>query len=318
MKKYIITLIGVCNIYFAISQTNNYINYYLKVHSADYYPNLYKEQKNRFLIADSIYNDAFKMVAFVHPNDYFAAAINACKMDSLEKAKNYLICTIETGFPINEVKNFKGIKPLKKSKYWSEYKKEYKKGRKVYAEKVDKKLRNRINLMYENDQKFRNTNSAKKFKKQLILDSLNLIGIVNLQKEYGKIPGIKELGFEGMMLLYIIFRHVNEIYTINTLGPQIIEQSKNGDFYPRMGPGIIDYKLFTQVKNKGSYMTRQKYGTQIMRTPKTHTSVIIPVYNFEGIDSLRRTVGLGPIIETTSAIYDEDLVKKECGNSFEF
>jgi hypothetical protein len=312
MKKIAVLLYIIIFCFDAYSQ-EDFISYYLKINEATNF-----SKQKRFIKADSIYDIAFSTVRIGHPEDYIKGAINACKMDSLNLSKNYLIKTISLGFPIKEVKSIKSLTPLVKSKYWREYKRVYRAKRKEYERNVNKELADRINTMYKNDQKYRGRMLFVNMEKQKVLDSLNLIEIKKMQTEYGKIPGIKEIGYEGMMLLYITFRHVEEDYSINVLGPQIIEQSKNGDFPPYMGPGIIDYKALMQVSSRQYYMTCQIYGTQIMTTPKSKTRVIIPVRDYMNINILRQSVGLGVLGDNTSAIYNEDIIKEECGNAFEF
>lgn len=304
------------------AQSENYIDYYLKlIEISDFRKQCIanKDTVDLYNRIDSIYQVAFNMVSYAHPENYISAAINACKMDSLGKSKDYLLKAALCGYPLSEMKFHKALKPLMKSNYWKEFKKEYNVQRNKYIATLDKKLVTRINNMYLLDQKYRQYSNRKwqKYKyKQREIDSLNLLEIQKMQQEYGKIPGIKEVGYEGMMLLCTMFRHVETNYTIDTLGPQIIKQSRNGDYLPHMGPGIMDYKYMNQVEGKGKHMTKQKYGTQYLRTSKTKTLVIIPVQDIKNVNKLRKEVGLYPLDET-KLLQDEDLVRKEC-DYFEF
>ncbi len=276
-------------------------------------------KQNRYKKSDSLYTLAINTVSLPHPHDFIGASLSACKIGELEKAKKYLFRLTETGYSVKMFKKHKStFKPYIKGKAWRNLLKQYQKNYKVYYDNLNKDLVATINEMYENDQKYRGWNYSKKIDDINRIDSENLAKIKLMQKQYGKIPGIREVGYDGMMLLYIIFRHVDDSYTLDTLGQQIIEQSKHGDFLPYMGPAIIDYKAFMQVSSKKYHMTCQIYGTQIMRTPKTKTSVIIPVKDYENINALRRSVGLGKLHVSDTIIYDEHLVKEECGEAFEF
>jgi len=313
MKKLTILLSALLfslNIY----SQGDYISYYLKINEANKF---YKQ--NLFFKSDSIFDISFSSVMIIHPVDYIKAAVNACKIDSLNKVKKYLLIAASAGYPLNEIAKHKSsLIPFFNSQYWKEFKNDYKKVRERYETRLNLELGSCINNMYENDQKYRGWSYSKNLGKQNLFDSLNLVEIKKMQMQYGKIPGINELGYEGMMLLYIIFRHVNDRYSIDTLGPQIISQSKNGDFPPYMGPGIIDYKALMQVSSKQFYMTCQTYGTQIMTTPKTRTRVIIPVKDIESVNILREGVGLEKMEDYTTTIYNENLVREECGEMFEF
>ena len=291
----------------------NYIPYYHKVNEAD---NLNK--LHLYAQADSIYALAFNMVSVNHPDNLVDAAANACSLDSLQKAYTYLIEAATTGYPLRQIRKKESLKPFIKSDYWRKCKKEYKKELAAYKSSLDMDLVKRINDIYKDDQKYRGRILFQNMEKQKKLDAHNLDKIKALQNEYGKIPGIKEVGYGGMMLLYVTFRHVEDKYAMDTLGPQLISQSKHGDFYPRMGPAVIDYKAFMQVSSKQHYMTCQIYGTQVIISPNTRTRVIIPVEDIESIDNIRRSLGLAKLGSDTKAVYDEKLIKEECGKSFEF
>jgi len=306
--KTFITLFLSLLLNYGFAQNNNYVPYYLKINQANL-----SSHNGKYYIADSIYNIAFKMVEFAHPKDYISSAINACKMDSLQLAKKYIIKTILSDFPIKEIKNKKKLKPFIKSKYWKEYKKRYK----DYTFNIfNDSIRLIINTIYEDDQKYRGNNYLENIENQNKLDSLNLLKIKNIQKTYGKIPGIREVGYQGMMLLYIIFRHVNYNYVVNYLGPQIIKQSKQGDFYAEMGSGIIDYKSIMQVSSNKYRMTYQIYGTQIMVLKGKR--IIVPVKNFNEMNILRKNIGLTPINDDYRIEYNEEYVRSQSDGKFEF
>lgn len=311
MKKIILLFITFS--YILLYSQEDYISYYLKIDQAKIQSN-----QKEYILADSIFNVAFKMVSTIHPDDYVDAAKNSLKMNHLDYVKKYLLIAASSGYPLKEITNKKIFKTFLKSSYGKLYKKEHKKAEDAFFQTLNFDLFKQIKILYKNDQKYRSRLIFADMKKQKTLDSLNLIEIQKLQMKYKKIPGIRELGYEGMMMMYLIFRHVDEKYTIEKLGPQIILQTKNGDFYPYMGPSIIDYKIITQVSSNKYYMTCQMYGTQLMRTPITSKKVIIPVKNYSNVNLLRKSVGLGNIENNRSAVYDEEIIKKECGETFEF
>ena len=110
-------------------------------------------------------------------------------------------------------------------------------------------------------------------------------------KEFGKIPGIKELGYEGVMLLHVIFRHISANYLLDTLQVQLIKQVRNGDFRPSTVASAIDYATLAKNRTSLTIQPRQKYGTMVMITPLSNLGIIIPVEDYKNlnqiIDSIR-------------------------------
>ena len=119
--------------------------------------------------------------------------------------------------------------------------------------------------------------------------------------QYGYIPGIRELGANGLEIMYSLLYLLTIVVDSNSFYEDMIQNVKRGNLSPfRIAPLIDMDILFKQtcVINKALYVPYTKYGAIRYFG---HTSY----KNMQKTDSLRKEIGLPPVESNISKLHSK-------------
>jgi len=185
----------------------------------------------------------------------------------------------------------------------------------IFEKGKDTALISKIKIMLDNDQLARGDTVP--IEEMVRVDSINHIEIVKMIKEFGKIPGIKELGNKGMENILLMLRHLEgDTNLFNFLYPYLIKQVKEGDFPPHAIASLIDYYWWANFIRIDSTkaISYQLYGIAEL---KYHDGCLIkvPVRDWNETNRLRKEIGLESLEEelknNPNVFYDFELFKQK-------
>ncbi|TNJ45656.1 DoxX family membrane protein [Tamlana fucoidanivorans] len=165
------------------------------------------------------------------------------------------------------------------------------------------KLKSKLDTIFSLDQKYRDTweNYDKNFKEQSELDSLNLIDVEKIIKEFGY-PGKTLVGDKTSSVAFYVIQHSNKI---EDYLPTLEKAAKMGQ---------LDFVKFAMAKDRYlmSIGKEQIYGTQgtVLNQNSAPTNIIWPIKNVSLVDSLRFVAGFKSTVEQNG--------KKLFGSNFKF
>ncbi|MBP1646461.1 MAG: hypothetical protein H6Q16_2039 [Bacteroidetes bacterium] len=193
---------------------------------------------------------------------------------------------------------------------------QWKKYRPIFEKGLDTVLVRKIKEMDEKDQYVRRNDVSLEI--MVKTDSINQVELKKIITDLGKIPGIKELGYTTLYDLMILFRHLdcNKDF-FYFIYPKIIQQTKQGEFFPEQVASMIDYywwgcEFIQKDKTKG--FSYQLYGTIQLKT-NDGRMIKVPVKDWEETEKLRHELGLPSLKEeldnNPKIIYDLELFKEK-------
>ncbi len=100
-----------------------------------------------------VYEALFGEYEFVFLRDYQIATQLALFLDDEEKAKEFLIKGIKSGWTMKSIKKNKFLDGLRKSESWKSVKEQYPKLHKEYESSLNQEARERVRKMFKKDQK---------------------------------------------------------------------------------------------------------------------------------------------------------------------
>lgn len=301
MKKTILLLLA---LYLALPAfTQSYLPYYELVNKAEMLT-----FKGKLRQADKLYKRAFKMVDTPHGWNLREAARNAAKMKDTSLAQQYYQYAAALGFDLNRLFTREDslalgsrIAEIKPNEYRS-------------------LLCSTIDSLCKEDQLYRKRDYDKNWKRQMIIDSTNIIKIYEIRKKLGKIPGIKELGYSRAMHFANIFCHTQASQLFDSLHLILLNHVVQGDFTPKMITGAID-KIALGDADRPYAFTRVIFGTTRSYSRKDSLYYIHPVRNYKCLNKLRQSVGLPTLeqqllLSEDKTVYDEELVRRNYPKMF--
>ncbi len=193
---------------------------------------------------------------------------------------------------------------------------QWKKYRPIFEKGLDTVLVRKIKEMGEKDQYVRRNDVSLEI--MVKTDSINQVELKKIITDLGKIPGIKELGYTTLYDLMILFRHLdcNKDF-FYFIYPKIIQQTKQGEFFPEQVASMIDYywwvcEFIQKDKTKG--FSYQLYGTIELKT-NDGRMMKVPVKDWKETEKLRYELGLPSLKEelenNPKVIYDFELFKEK-------
>jgi len=145
-----------------------------------------------------------------------------------------------------------------------------------------KELAEKLKVILELDQKYRNTSDWKMMHKQ---DSLNLTEVAEILDTHGWL-GPEEVGKDGSSAIFLVIQHA-ELPTQEKYFPMMKEAVKNKKARPQDLALLEDRILMRQGK-------KQIYGSQITSGPDNIMKVH-PIEDPANVDKRRADVGLPPM-----------------------
>jgi len=180
---------------------------------------------------------------------------------------------------------------------------------------IDSVLLKKVIEMEENDQNARE--EGKDDREMNLIDSINHVELKKIILEKGKIPGVRDLGNDGMLNMGTLLRHIGDSTLLNFLYPYMIKAAKEGEFIPDHIASSIDYCWFAcnfVPKDSTKSMSYQLYGTMEFRLDKKK-KIKVPVKDWEETERLRYELGMQSLKEeleeNPTIIYDVELFKKK-------
>ncbi|MCR1025764.1 hypothetical protein NQT66_13155 [Cellulophaga baltica] len=289
MNKYLIFLFLYSSFY---SFSQPYLEYYSLINHSEI-ANL----DGNHLQSDSLYNRAFKLVKRPFKEDYLLAAINADKLNNLEKVYNYLIEGIKNGLTIKRIKKT-SFENFKKSKQCKLIRQRYETLHKQYLSTLNLKLRDEIIQMVKSDQKARRSilGSWKQMKKTDEYNYNRLLKII--EENNDEWPGFSLIGeliqndkysVEGNIA--IVPLHFKKEW-VRVLQPYMIDAVLHGEMYPYQYARIIDYKFYDSAA-KTVIDENGKRQLALCNFYGTYTNV--PICDCEVAEKEREKIGFEPL-----------------------
>lgn len=181
--------------------------------------------------------------------------------------------------------------------------------------KIDTALLFKVTDMEFRDQAVREDNIDDK--EMIRIDSINHIEIKKIILEKGKLPGVRDLGNDGMLNMGTLLRHIGDSALLNFLYPYMIKAAKEGDFIPDFIAYNIDYCWHANnfiPKDYTKWISYQLYGTLEKRLNKRE-KIKVPVKDWEETERLRYELGMQSLKEeleeNPNIIYDLELFKQK-------
>ena len=267
---------------------NAYFNYHQVINEATH-----ASYQKKYTKADSLFQEAVKLVETPFPKDYAFAVKNALDLKDFDKAFLYLKTGIQLGLSKEKIEKKSWFSIIQIREEWFLLEKEYPVLWQKYESQFETELRQITLEIYHRDQNFR-LNGGKDFDK----DNLERLKKIIAEKGY---PSYHQIGRD--IDLNLGFHHFspedNQKYFYKILKKAI----STGDISPYEYGAIIDYD---QIK-KGELLI---YGTYF----KTIDGIryLQPVQDFDAIDKRRKSIGLEPIEQFMTKfdiVYDPNLMK---------
>jgi hypothetical protein len=335
MKKVIIILLFLGNIYCLYSQNNNYINYYKAINRAEL-----KIVDSLYNDATNIYDSAFLMVPKPFGKDYHNAALCTILEANYDKAFLYLEKLRDKGLDTNYF-NKDIYKPLRNQKKWKDFIAKYNERHEVIMKSFDLKLRNELEEMYQKDQRMAQLRISKQYQDSFaILVYKNAERIIEIINTKG-FPDENKLGV-------ILLPHYNPVWMpllhyIQCQGNMLSDSDKRNKMISKgAAPSYnvekagIDYKKYdlTPILMKASIegkfpghsfanMEEFKYhpvayGCRIfVQVNETRVNVNYSKVEAHKVDSIRNNIGLESLANYQKKFYFfESLNNKDIRKNF--
>lgn len=255
-----IVLIIILSIFFikGYSQTN-YIEYHKKARFIDslIIDSNYTETINE-------YNNLFTEYDFIFAEDCFRAIQTATYINDTVNAFKFLNRGVTQGITMQQITRDSILKDLEKFQSWSVFKEKYENLRQRYLSNINKKLRLKINELYNLDQKYRDKHELhpwnflwrpliwQKWKK--VTRNIVENDLIPLIKEYG-LPGEKLIGLDELTFHYkhkydhlfsnfafIILIHYYSVPRPSELNTILFQNIKLGNISPKQYASLIDFQ----------------------------------------------------------------------------
>lgn len=130
------------------SEKMNYTIYHKRIVDAE----IFIANEN-YKDALQVYEELFSNYEFIFLRDYQIATQVALFLEEEQKAKNFLLKGIASGWHMNSIKQNKYLDKLRKSKDWNLIREQYTALNEQYESKLNQNLRKRVKKMFSIDQK---------------------------------------------------------------------------------------------------------------------------------------------------------------------
>lgn len=260
-----------------------------------------------------------------YPRECIKAAKIAIRIGENEKALTYLSYAIDYGYPYKNVKKDLGVD-------WNDFKKsdqylllrEFKTN--TSAHEYNKQLNRKVNIMIFRDQRYRIF--TYKPLKQHLKDSLNAATLDCINSDIGRLPGLKDIKPNKLVLLNVVYLHMSPVIACKNAN-RLLWMYKHGEFQDiRFIFEVLDQASYrygtnfgyengvfcilgdTKLTNKINFH-KQSFGTQMLPILEngTWTNYFIPVNDKQYADSIREIFGFCRLDEENELckyrIYDE-------------
>jgi hypothetical protein len=259
--------------------SQSYLPYYHLVNEARW-----QSFKKNHAVADSLYQAAFLLVDYIQPEHSLDAATNAMAFENAKSCYEYSLQSLLNGMHWEEIKKIDKF-PL--TEWFLKLQLQKDSIESVFLERSDKYWREIVDSMIVRDQ-FDRAGGGDQQKKY---DSINLCIIKEQIKKHGKMPGLREIGYDGVDKLNVIFRHIDQRYRLDSLAHVIIQQSLYGDFSPEIPAIFIDHACWFDA-DLPYYFTRAVFGQLMLSRGE---SILVPFRNRDCVDKIRYELGLMPL-----------------------
>lgn len=232
---------------------------------------------NKYQLALSNFEDAFRIISNESTNDYFYATASALHLAQDDEAMKFLVDAIEkTDASKSYFLKFEEFDDFRNKKLFKEIKNNYDKHKKVFEDNLKHpKIYDEIEEMIAKDQEVRNGDFS--VNKMQEVDSLNITRLIEINKKYGWQKK------QWLLLWHHRGIHRDDNYIWNYFRPYINEKIEKGELRKRFWSNFDDEK--SMFSDKGT----QIYGTYWKNYDQ------FPIDNIAKVDSLRNTVGLPPL-----------------------
>lgn len=220
-------------------------------------------------------------------NDFYNAAKCYNYIGDTVNTYKFLRKSIQTGKILKDIEMDTFFNLTKQSHLWKILTKDYDSLRNEFLTKLDTLLRDEIDLMAANDQKYRiiflntggNEDSLKKMQKQI--DAFNEERLAFIIDSIG-FPGYKKIGTDRADILIL---HTSKQFREKYF-PILVHEIGKGNINPQVVAGMIDQMMFFSDN-------KQLYGTVLKTDPVLGLELVPFKYSdLIKIDSLRRGIGL--------------------------
>lgn len=265
--------------FFILSATNiysqsNYIEYHKEARFIESYI-----LDTSYVKAVQLYKNLFSKYDFVFAEDCFRAAQTAVFINDSVNSFLFLERAVHQGLTKESIVNDSILIDLKQMKYWSIFENNYDSIRDEYIAAIDWDLRQKINKIYDLDQKYRDKHELhpwnflwrpfiwikwKKTTKKIVENEL-----IPFIRKYGfpneKLIGIDESSFHHKQkhdhlksnYAFMILIHYFSTPRISEFNELLLSQIKSGNIHPRQYASLIDF----QAKcGKGKYYKGLHYN----------------------------------------------------------
>lgn len=165
-------------------------------------------------------------------------------------------------------------------------------------DQVNAELANKIDSLYQDDQKFRfefvklsrekasgeRLDSIKMIIKEK--DSSNLVSVIQLIDKYGWLTP-QDIGFQGVQALFLIIQHA-DLNTQKKYYPLILKAEKEGNMLSA-NVALLEDRIAVREGRP------QTYGSQGYYDSSKKKTFIYPLVDPKNLDELRKSRGLGPM-----------------------
>lgn len=236
----------------------------------------------------SNFQDAFKIKSDESVSDYFYASASALNLNMDKVAKDLIITAIQkTNASESYFDSFDEFNPFREKQLFSEIKTDYAKYQADFFDNLkNPEIYNEIELLTEKDQAVRtNGSSAEEMQR---VDSLNIKRLIEINKKYGWQKK------QWLLLWHHRSIHKDSNYVWNYFRPLINEKIEKGE---------LRKSFWARFDDENSMFSKDRvqiYGTYWNNYDQ------FPINNLNKVDSLRKTVGLPPLIYMKK-VYDIEL-----------
>jgi hypothetical protein len=301
--KYYFTFFFCSLLLLGYSQEENPYRYYELIDEAEM-----ASTRADYHISDSLFQDAFSEQQNGFAEDYIEAAKNAIKLSDNQKVVFYLKEGFKNGLVFKQVQEYEKdlYQYLKDHSILKQLKKFYRPARKKYLESLNQTLRDEIEKMVKEDQKYRKWwYERKSWKDQQVLlkrvDDKNFNKMLEICEQYG-FPDRFLVGDEdkvGWIDVPLLLRHMDSTQ-LKAIEPFVMKSITNKGFDPYHYVSALDYSVmfktsYDDVNEKGDrvLVIQQQYGT--MLGSENGERIILPVKELENINEARKRFGLESI-----------------------
>ena len=288
-------------------QKNIHIEYYRNIHRAELkiVDSLYGE-------ALTIYERAFKGVAFPFANDYYNAAVCSILTKNFDRSFLYLDKLVAKGLTMS-VFDSAVFDPLKNQKKWRHFIKSYPSKRKKHLKSINRELRQEFELMKEQDQYFRKKEGTYEVYRDTIskIDSANAAKFLKIVEKYG-FPDEQMIG-------------IDNIYSIMPYDIVLIHNAQNASRYLQMTIRNQLSAILLQAVQEGklspeNYASLEDYATEnqsygSMAYIRVNGKLESTLRSDDFANNNRMKIGLGTRDELRRKVLFEERDKRFCFNN---